>query len=77
MEDSISLTLQSCLGGRALDFHVKLLSNNHFRFSVFSKQVGFHVYNLCRVITSSFDAYFHLWNNGTPHWEREKHLWEE
>lgn len=23
MEDSVSLALQSCLGGRALDFHVK------------------------------------------------------
>lgn len=23
------------------------------------------------------NLYFHLWNNGTPHWEREKRLWEE
>ena len=76
-EDSVSLALQSCLGGRALDFHVTFLSNNHFRFSVFSKQVGFHVYRLRRVITSTFDLYFHLWNNGTPHWEREKRAWEE
>jgi hypothetical protein len=38
--------------------------------------VGFHVYKLRRVITSSFDCYFHLWNNGTPHWEREKRAWE-
>jgi hypothetical protein len=28
------------------------------------------------VISSSFDCYFHLWNNGTPHWEREKLAWE-
>lgn len=76
-EDSVSLALQSCLGGRALDFHVTFLSNNHFRFSVFSKQVGFHVYKLRRVITSTFDLYFHLWNNGTAHWEREKRAWEE
>jgi len=76
-EDSVSLALQSCLGGHALDFHVTFLSNNHFRFSVFSKQVGFHVYRLRRVITSTFDLYFHLWNNGTPHWEREKRAWEE
>lgn len=75
-EDSVSLALQSCLGGRALDFHVKFLSNNHFRFSVFSKEVGFHVYKLRRVISSLFDCYFHLWHNGTPHWEREKRLWE-
>lgn len=30
MEDSVALALHSCLGGRALDFHVKFLSNNHF-----------------------------------------------
>jgi hypothetical protein len=34
---------------------------------VFSKEVGFHIYKLRRVISSSFDCYFHLWNNGTPH----------
>ena len=60
-----------------MDFHVTCLSNNHFRFSVFSKQVGLHVYRLRRVITSTYDLYFHLWNNGTPHWEREKRAWEE
>lgn len=75
-EDTVALALQSCLGGKALDFHVQFLSNNHFRFSVFSKDVGFFVYKLRRVITNMFDIYFHLWNNGTPHWEREKHAWE-
>lgn len=30
-----------------------------------------------RFIGSSFDVYFHLWNNDVPHWEREKRLWEE
>jgi hypothetical protein len=29
------------LGGRTLDFHVRFLSNNHFRFSVFPKKLGF------------------------------------
>jgi hypothetical protein len=75
-EDSVSLALQSCLGGRAADFHVKFLSNNHFRFSVFSKDVGFQVYKLRCVITDTFDAYFHLWHNGTPNWEKEKRAWE-
>jgi hypothetical protein len=28
------------------------------------------------VITLSFDIYFHLWSNGTPHWEKEKRDWE-
>lgn len=75
-EDSVSVALQSCLGGRALDFHVKFLSNNHFCFSMFSKEVSFRVYKLHRVICSSFDCCFHLWNNGTPHWEHEKRAWE-
>ena len=71
------LALQACLGGLALDFHVKFLRTNHFHFSVFSKQVGFHIYKLRRGISSTFDIYFHLWNNGTPHWEHEKRAWEE
>lgn len=75
-EDSVSLALQSCLGGHASDFHVKFLSTNHFQFSVFSKYVGIEIYRLRRVTTGSFDVYFHLWNNGTPHWEREKRAWE-
>jgi hypothetical protein len=43
---------------------------------VFSKDVGFLIYKLRRVITTQLDIYFHLWNNGTPHWEREKRAWE-
>jgi hypothetical protein len=75
-EDSVGLALQSCLGRRALDFHVLFLSDNLFRISVFSKEVGFFIYRLRRITTSYFDLYFHLWNNGTPHWEREKRAWE-
>lgn len=52
------------------------MSENHFRFFVSSKQVGFYVYHLRRVTTKYFDIFFHLWNNGTLHWEREKHAWE-
>lgn len=75
-EESVALALQSCIGGKADGFHVKFLSTNHFRISISCKVVGFHIYSLRRVITSSFDLYFHLWNNGTPHWEREKRAWE-
>jgi len=76
-EDSVSLALQSCLGGLASKFHVVELSHNHFRFSVSCKAVGFHVYALRRFIGETFDVYFYLFNNGVPHWEREKRLWEE
>lgn len=75
-EDSVALALQSCLGGSAPSFHVTELSHNHFCFSVSCKSVGFLVYDMRRFIGSSFDIYFHLGNNGVPHWEREKRLWE-
>jgi len=39
--------------------------------------MGFHVYALRRFIGETFDVYFYLFNNGVPHWEREKRLWEE
>ena len=76
MEDSVGLALQSCLGGRASDFHVSFQSHNHFRISVFSIEVGFFIYRLRRITTSQFDLYFHLWSNGMPHWENEKWAWE-
>jgi hypothetical protein len=75
-ESSVSFALATCLGGSPAGFHVQFLSERHFRFSVSCKKVGFHVYGLRRFIGSSFDVYFHLWNNGVPHWEREKRLWE-
>ena len=76
-ETSVSHALASCLGGWPAGFHVQFLSDRHFRFSVSCKKVGFHVYALRRFIGKSFDVYFHLWNNVTAHWEREKLLWEE
>ncbi|TVU08508.1 hypothetical protein EJB05_41913, partial [Eragrostis curvula] len=76
-EDSVGLALQSCLGGSAAGFHVKFLSDRHYRFSVASKAVGFHVYQLKQFIGSTFDVYFHLWNDGVAHWERDKRIWEE
>lgn len=39
--------------------------------------MGLHVYDLRRFVDNHFDVYFQLCHNGTPHWEREKRLWEE
>lgn len=64
-EDFVVFALASCLGGAPTGFHVQYLSDRHFRFSVANKQVGFHVYNIRRFIGDCFDAYFHLWRDGS------------
>jgi hypothetical protein len=60
-EASVSLALHSVLGGSPAGFHVTLLKDRHFCFSVASKHVGFEVCNLRRIVTEHFDVYFHLW----------------
>ena len=52
-EDSVGISLQSCLGDRASDFHVQFLSTNHFCFSLFSKSVGFEIYMLVLISSNS------------------------
>jgi hypothetical protein len=73
--EAVSLALQSVLDDSQASFHVVEESNKHFRFSVASKKVGFMVLSLKRVITDSFDVYFHLWRNGGPNWRREYEIW--
>lgn len=68
--------LASCLGGAPNGFHVEYQSDRHFCFSVANKAVGFHVYSLRRFIADHFDAYFHLWRDGSANWEKEKRPWE-
>jgi hypothetical protein len=75
-EDSVALALHSCLGGFESDFQVEYQSHNHYRFSVYCKDVGFAIYKLRRSVGKDFDVYFHLWSNGAPQWEREKRIWE-
>ena len=76
-ETSVSHALAFCLGGSPAGFHVQFLSDRHFHFSVSCKKIGFHIYALRCFIGTSFDVYFHMRNNGTAHWEREKLLWEK
>jgi hypothetical protein len=47
----VSLALHSVLGGTPVGFHVTYLKDHHYRFSVASKQVGFEVRDLKRIIT--------------------------
>ncbi|KAJ1272888.1 hypothetical protein BS78_06G237400 [Paspalum vaginatum] len=74
-EESVSLALHSILGGAPAGFHVQLTSDRHFRFAVASKDVGFHICSLRRVITKHFDVYFHLWRDGGSYWQRELKTW--
>lgn len=74
-EDSVSLILQSCLGGVASDFRVLHLSDYMFRFSVSSKSVGLMVYKLKFFKCELFAIFFSLWSSGGPHWQRELECW--
>jgi hypothetical protein len=50
-ESSVSLALHSILGGAPAGFHVTFIRDRHFRFSVSTKQVGFTVSELKRIIS--------------------------
>ena len=74
-QPSVSLALQSCLGGLVKDFRVQHLNEWCFRFEVHSKAVGFLVYNLRSFVCHSFAVHFALWGNGGPNWKREFAVW--
>jgi hypothetical protein len=76
-ESSVSLALHSILGGAPAGFHVSCIRDRHFRFSVSTKQVGFAVSELKRIISDHFDVYFHLWRDGGANWYREWNKWQE
>jgi hypothetical protein len=76
-ESSVSIALHSVLRGSPPGFHVTLLKDRHFRFSVASKHVGFEVWNLKCIIMEHFDVYFHLWRDGGADWIREWFKWQE
>jgi hypothetical protein len=75
---SVSLALQSCFGGMAAQFHVKILQGRVFQFSVSSIVVGFEIYNSGKFSEKDFDLYVHLWGNGGPNWLfEEKKFYKE
>jgi hypothetical protein len=76
---SVGYLFQASLGGFAKGFNVSQLSDRVFRFSIFSKAVGFHVYNSKCIDRSEFRAFFNLWNQGGPNWihEYRKFIQEE
>jgi hypothetical protein len=76
-DSSVSLALHAALGGTPAGFHMTYLKDRHYRFFVASKQVGFAICDLKRIITKHFDVYFHLWRDGGDNWIREWRKWQE
>ncbi|CAN6328738.1 unnamed protein product [Urochloa humidicola] len=74
-EDSVSLALQSCIGGVANDFNVVHLSGAMFHFTVSSKAIGLLIYNLKYYKCALFAIFFALWGNGGPNWFKDYALW--
>lgn len=73
--DSVSIILQSCLGGSAKDFEVVFLSGWMFSFKVSCKNVGLLIYRPKSFVCNCFAVYFSLWGNGGANWIREFELW--
>jgi hypothetical protein len=65
---------QAALGGFARGFNVSPLADRVFRFTVSSKDVGFHIYNSKCIVRPEFKAFFNLWNSGGPNWTYEFRL---
>lgn len=76
-EQSAALILQAVIGGVADSFAVLRLADRVFRFSVHSKDVGFHIYKLRSFECSSFKMFFNLWHNGGPNYHLELANWEQ
>jgi hypothetical protein len=69
---TVSIVLQACFGGSASRFHVKLLRDRTFHFSVASRSVGFHIYNIGKFSDKDFEFSVNLWGDGGPNWKFEE-----
>jgi hypothetical protein len=76
---TVGVALQACFGGSAAKFHVTLLHERVFCFSVESRSIGFEIYNAGRILEDHFVVHFHLWGKGGPNWmfEENKFYQEE
>jgi hypothetical protein len=61
-EDSVSKILHSTLGGSPSSFSVLELEDRLFKFAVFDRRVGLHIYAMKFFACDSFKVFFHLWN---------------
>jgi hypothetical protein len=62
-EESVSICLQSILGGQASDFRPFLMEDQIFKFSVSSKKAAFMVLALSPVVEDMFKLAFFLCND--------------
>jgi hypothetical protein len=62
-EDSVSKILRSTLGGNPSSFSDLELEDRIFKFAVFDRRVGLHIYALKFFACDSFKVFFHLWNH--------------
>jgi hypothetical protein len=67
-EHSVGLIFQATLGGCVVDFKPLQIVERVFRFSVASKNVGFHIYKLGSFSCDQYQIFFNLWGNGCAHW---------
>jgi hypothetical protein len=59
----VSQILQSTLGGIPSSFSVLELDDRLFKFAVFDRRVGLHIYAMKFFACDSFKVFFHLWNH--------------
>jgi hypothetical protein len=75
----VGFLLQATLGSVSADFRLQQLSDQVFKFSVASRAVGFHIYNMWMFACDQYKIFFHLFGNGGAHWvsKYKKFLQEE
>jgi hypothetical protein len=76
-EDLVGIALEAVVGGQCDQLKVSWLNDRVFSFCVASKEVGFHIVKLRKLVCTQFKCYFHLWGRGGPNWKWEFAQWEK